>query len=287
MNALEAPSVDRRSVARGVARAGSSFYWAMRMLPRPQRDAMFALYAYCRELDDIADGDAPLAEKRGRLAAWRRELDAIYAGMASTPVGMALHDPIRRHDLPRDEFEEIIKGMEMDAGGMMLAPLLCDLRLYCRRVAGAVGVLTLGIMGDRSRPAGCFALVLGEAMQLTNILRDVSEDAALGRLYLPREVLAEAGIVAASPAEVLAHDALPWVCDTLAGMAETRFGEARLMLPEVNRDASRPALVMMDVYRRLLDRLMARGWQDLDARPSLGKLELVAIALRHRMFGGA
>lgn len=288
MTAMPPPAAaDRKALARGVARAGSSFYWAMRLLPRPQREAMFALYAYCRELDDIADGTAPLAEKRGRLAAWRRELDALYAGMPATPVSLALLDPIRRCRLPREEFEEIIAGMEMDAAGVMLAPLLPDLRLYCRRVAGAVGVLTLGIMGDRSRPAGCLALVLGEAMQLTNILRDLREDAALGRLYLPRETLAEAGIVAASPDEVLAHEALPWVCDIVAAMAAARFQEARLMVPEVDPVAAAPAVMMMDIYSRLLDRLRERGWQALDQRPALGKLELVSIALRHKVFGAA
>ncbi len=287
MTAPPGPTADRKALARGVARAGSSFYWTMRLLPRPQREAMFALYAYCRELDDIADGPAPLAEKRGRLAAWRRELDALYAGMPATPVSLALLGPIRRCKLPREEFEEVIAGMEMDANGVMLAPLLPDLRLYCRRVAGAVGVLTLGIMGDRSRSAGCLALALGEAMQLTNILRDLREDATLGRLYLPRETLAEAGIVAASPNEVLAHDALPWVCDIVAAMAAARFEEAGLMLNEVDRAAAAPAMVMMDVYSRLLDRLRRRGWEDLDRRPSLGKLELLSIALRHKVFGAA
>lgn len=266
---------------------GGALGWALRMLPRPQREALAALKSFCREIDDIADGPAPLAEKRGRLAAWRRELDAIYAGLPATSAGMALQAPIRHYGLPRSEFDEIIAGKEMDAAGIMLAPLLCDLRLYCRRVAGATGVLTLGIMGDGGRPAGCFALVMGEAMRLTTLLRDLTSDAAKGRLYLPRESLAEAGIVAASPHEVLSHEALPWVCNTVAAMAETRFQEARLLAPEVRPASVRPALVVMDVHRRLLERLTARGWRDLETRPSLGRLEIVGVALRHRMFGAA
>ncbi|SOD93995.1 squalene/phytoene synthase family protein [Caenispirillum bisanense] len=261
--------------------------WGLRLLPRGRRAALTALTAYCRELQAVADGPVPLAEKRGRLAAWRRELDALYAGLPATGLSLALLDPIRRYDLPRDELEEIVKGMEMDAAGIMLAPLLCDLRLYCRRVAGAVAILGLGILGDRSRPAGCFGLVLGEAMQMTVILRDLADDAALGRLYLPRETLAEAGIVAASPAEVLGHDALPWVCDSLAALAASRFEEARLMLPELRPTAAQGAGVMLEAHRRLLDRLTARGWRDLDQRPALGRLELIGLSLRHRVFGAA
>lgn len=284
---MTAAAAAPRPRRRAFAQRPSPLTFSLRLLPRPQREAMAALAAYCREMDEIADGTAPLAEKRGRLAAWRRELEALYAGMPATPVGIALQAPIRRHDLPRGEFEEIIAGMEMDAAGIMLAPMLCDLRLYCRRVAGAIAVLALGILGDRSRPAGCFGLVAGEALQLVYILRDLPRDARLGRLYLPRETLAEAGIVAASPHEVLAHDALPWVCDTLAAMAETRLQEARLMLPEVRPEAARPAQVMMDLHRRLLERLSARGWRDLETRPALGRFEMLAVALRHRMFGAA
>ncbi len=258
-------------------RAGSSFYWAMRLLPRERREAMFALYAYCRALDDIADGDAAEAVKRDQLQAWRRELDALFDGRPSHPVACALVGPVHRYDLERAPLQALIDGMEMDVAGGMVAPPLAELRLYCARVAGAVGLLSVRVFGCRG--ADRFALALGEALQLTNILRDLGEDAALGRLYLPRELLAEAGINDHDPARVLAHPALPRVCEQMADMAETLYAEAQALAAPHAR-ALRPALAMMGAYRTLLDRLRRRGWQAGQARLSLSRWEMLWTALR-------
>lgn len=183
--------------------------WALPLVPRARRPAAQAILAFRAELQAVADGPAPRAEKRGRLTSWRLELDALEAGMPATPITEALAQPMRDYQLCRAELENLVLAADMDAADVMVAPPECDLRLYCRRSTGALLVLLAAVLGDRSRPAGCFALALGEAMRLTTILRDLAAAARAGRLALPREIMAEAGIVVASTAEVLGHPLLP------------------------------------------------------------------------------
>ena len=267
-----------------VKRSGSSFYWAMRMLPRPRREAMFAVYAFCREVDDIADGPGRPAAKQKALAAWRDEIGALYEGRPRRLISQALAEPVARYGLRRDDFMEILRGVEMDAQGLLRAPAMADLELYCSRVAGAVGLLSVHIFGCRDARADDFALAVGEALQLTNILRDVGEDARDGRLYLPSEALDSAGIAARDPAAVLDHPALPEACAAVAAVARERYGEARAMLAAMtpgDRAALRPAVVMMRVYSRLLDRLIGGGWRRPDQRVRVPRAEKMWIALRH------
>jgi phytoene synthase len=264
-----------------VAASGTSFYWGMRLLPRAKRDAMYAIYTFCREVDDIADGPLPPAVKLAQLAAWRAEVGALFAGRASWPTTQALVDPVDRFDLPRAEFDAMIDGMEMDAGERMRAPALAELERYCRCVAGAVGLLSVRVFGALGPGPERGALALGEALQLTNILRDLVEDAARGRLYLPRELLERQGIAEREPERVLDHPALPAVCAALAGRARQRFEEADRRFAGSDRRRVRPALVMMQVYRRTLERLIARGWQRLDQPVRLAKPERLWLALRY------
>jgi squalene synthase HpnD/squalene synthase HpnC len=273
--------VDPASIAK---RSGSSFYWAMRFLPRRKREAMFAVYAFCREVDDIADGPGAPAGKRKALEAWGDEIEALYAGRPGRMISRALLAPVTRFGLRREDFEEILRGVGMDAHGPIRAPAMADLTLYCARVAGAVGLLSVRVFGCTDPGADRFALALGEALQLTNILRDVAEDAATGRLYLPREALEAAGIGEREPAAVIAHPRLPEACAVLAERARERFAEARGLLSRMerrDRAALRPAVIMMAVYDRLLDRLLGEGWRRLDPPVRLPKSEKVLIALRH------
>jgi len=197
-----APGIDlaasQEHVRTVVAGSGTSFYWGMRLLPPPKREAMFAIYAFCREVDDIADSDAPPDTKQGLLAGWRAEIEALYAGRPSRPTSLALAVPIERFDLPRAEFDAMIDGMEMDATAALRAPPMAQLERYCRCVAGAVGVLSVHVFGARAPDRVAGAVALGEALQLTNILRDVAEDALRGRVYLPEEDLKRFGVSAAS-----------------------------------------------------------------------------------------
>jgi squalene synthase HpnD/squalene synthase HpnC len=275
---IAAAEVHVRDVVLG---SGTSFYWGMRLLPDAKRKAMYAIYAFCREVDDLADGNAPVTAKLEALAGWRREVDALFAGTPSRPTALALLDPIARFDLPAAEFHAIIDGMEMDAAGTMRAPPLRDLRRYCRCVAGAVGLLSIRVFGADGEHARRGALALGEALQLTNILRDLSEDAARGRLYLPRELLQQHRVADADPASALHDPNLGNVCNALALQARACFADADSYFKRGDRRQLRPALIMMHVYRRTLDRLIARGWRRLDDPVRLAKPERLWLALRY------
>ena len=276
--ALGAAEAHVRAVVIG---SGTSFYWGMRLLPAARRKGMYAIYAFCREVDDIADGAAPLAAKLEQLAGWRREVDALFAARPSRPTTLALLEPVARFDLPAAEFHAVIDGMEMDAAGTMRAPPLADLVRYCRCVAGAVGLLSIRVFGAHGEEARRGALALGEALQLTNILRDLAEDAARGRLYLPRELLEQHRIAGTDPVGALRHPGLPSVCEAVAGRARTRFADAERHFGRGDRRALRPALVMMHVYRRTLDRLIARGWRQLERPVRLARPERLWLALRY------
>ena len=192
-----APAAAARAHVREVTeRSGTSFFWAMRLLEPARRDAMFAIYAFCREVDDIADEGGTAEAKRQGLAEWRREIDRLYAGAPTRPTTRALLRPVAAYGLLREDFLAVIDGMEMDALRDIRAPSLAELELYCARVAGAVGLLSVRAFGDRSETARKLALAEGKALQLTNILRDLAEDAGRGRLYLPRELLEKHGIAA-------------------------------------------------------------------------------------------
>ena len=195
MNTAEISIEDaRRHAAETVKRSNTSFGAGMRILSRERREAMYAIYAFCREVDDIADEGGTREEKMAGLAEWRREVERVYAGAPQTPTGHALKEAVRRFDLPRSECILVIEGMEMDADGPVIAPSLEKLYAYTRRAAGAVGMLSMPVFGaPRTKVADEFALSLGDALQLTNILRDIEQDADEGRLYLPRELLEKHG----------------------------------------------------------------------------------------------
>ena len=272
----------REVIRHRVEAAGTSFYWAMRLLPRERREAMYAVYAFCREVDDIADDDTrPAAEKMAALATWHGEIDALYAGHPRRLVARALSLPVARHGLRREDFHAVISGMEMDAEARICAPDRATLDLYCARVAGAVGHLSVHVFGDASADADRVADALGRALQLTNILRDLDEDARRDRLYLPREILDRHGIPGADPRAVLRHPALPAACRELAAEALGHFADARAAMARCPRRAMRPAAVMGAFYRATLDALLETGWRDPSRRISLSKRQKLALVLRH------
>ncbi|MFO1035385.1 MAG: presqualene diphosphate synthase HpnD [Geminicoccaceae bacterium] len=266
-----------------VRRSGTSFYWAMRLLPRARRQGMYAVYAFCREVDDVADEPGSLPTKLRELAAWRNEIGALYAGRPTRPTTMALLEPVRAFDLPRAEFEALVDGMEMDATEAVQAPDLATLRLYCRRVAGAVGLLSIRIFGAHSASSPEFAVATGEALQLTNILRDLDEDAQRGRLYVPHELLDQAGIATRDPEAVLAHPRFPDVCAALAELAAARFADAERLRRGPDARALRPAVLMMKVYEQTLARLRERGFHRLREPIRVSGRERAWIALRHSL----
>jgi presqualene diphosphate synthase len=264
-----------------VEAAGTSFYWAMRLLPQHRRNGMYAVYAFCREVDDIADGERPVRHKLAALTAWREEIDGLYAGHPRHLITRALSEPVLRYRLRRRDFLAVIDGMEMDAGDAICAPDLATLDLYCARVACAVGHLSVQVFGDESDAAHAVAESLGRALQLTNILRDLDEDARRGRLYLPQEILDRHGIRSTDPVAVLQHPALPAVCREVAAIADEYFEESVRMMAHCSRRAMRPAAVMAALYHATLAALLRSEWRDPATRVSLSTSHKLWLVLRH------
>jgi phytoene synthase len=272
---------DRAYVTEVVQRSKTSFLSGMRVLPKPRRLAMYAIYAFCREVDDVADEPGPLPAKLVALAEWREEIARLFAGRPTRATTRALQRPIADYKLPEDEFLAVIDGMEMDARGPVVAPSLADLRLYCRRVAGAVGQLSIRAFGASGAEAERLAVALGEALQLTNILRDQAEDALDGRLYLPAEYLNEAGIIQREPLTVMADPRIGQVRAALGRLAFERFAESRACIARIPRRTIKPAILMQEAYWRILRRLEQRGWGMVEPRVSLPKVQKLWVALRY------
>jgi squalene synthase HpnD len=276
---------ERAEIARQVRSASTSFYWAMRLLAKPRREAIFAVYAFCRAVDDIADSDQSVAHKKALLNAWRGEVDAVFAGQATKPVARALVGPAQSYGLQRADFMAVIDGMEMDVDGPIVAPRRAELDLYCDRVASAVGRLCVPIFGEPGENGKAVARHLGRALQLTNILRDVAEDAEDGRLYLPRELLEAQGVPVSAPAAALAHAGFVAAWRALGREAAAEFAAASLAMRRCDRRRIRPARIMMEVYRRNLERMQAlsdEALADRDVSKRLvGSGEKLRIALRY------
>jgi presqualene diphosphate synthase len=264
---------------------GSSFYAGMRILPRPQREAMFEIYSFCRAVDDIADDGGPRQPRKAALETWRRDIDALYAGAA--PPGFAMTFPpglviaARAFDLQRADFLDVIDGMEMDVDADIRAPDLATLDLYCDRVASAVGRLSVRVFGMPAKEGVALAHHLGRALQVTNILRDLDEDAAIGRLYLPRESLRAAGIEETEPQVVLAHPNLGSACAPMIAKADGHFREARKIMARSSPNSVRAPMIMAEAYQPMLAQLTARGFAPPRTRIRTSKWRVLLAVLRH------
>ena len=235
----------------GTTASGSSFYAAMRILPREQREAMFQIYSFCRHVDDIADSSGPRGERLAALQQWRDDIDALYRG--HPPARLRDYAAsVRQFDLQRADFLAIVDGMEMDVTQDIRAPDTATLDLYCDRVASAVGRLSVRVFDLPHDDGIALAHHLGRALQLTNILRDIDEDAALGRLYLPREGLLEAGIASTEPLQVAADPNLPKVCAPIVAQAETHFATADEVMARHPRRLVRAPRIMSKYYHAIL-----------------------------------
>ncbi|MBI3435063.1 MAG: presqualene diphosphate synthase HpnD [Proteobacteria bacterium] len=255
----------------------------MRILPARQREAMYQIYSFCRQIDDIADCDEPRGVRLAKLVRWRSDIDALYAGAA--PIELrGLVEPTRVFGLQKGDFLDLIDGMEMDATGDIRAPDFSTLERYCDRVASAVGRLSVRVFGMEELDGVALAHHLGRALQLTNILRDLDEDAMIGRLYLPREALEAAGIALADPRAAIAHPNLSAACRPVIDRANTHFDEAAKIMARAPRRATRAARIMGDVYRAKLAALCARGFAEPRLPVRTRKLALAWIIMRNLVF---
>jgi phytoene synthase len=261
--------------------SGSSFYQAMRILPPAQRQAMFEIYSFCRAVDDIADDPGDRNLRRTQLQQWRLDIDALYEG-GKTPAQLrGLAAAVGEFALAREDFLAVIDGMEMDVESDIRAPDLAMLDLYCDRVASAVGRLSVKVFGLDAKNGPELAHHLGRALQLTNILRDLDEDAGMGRLYLPREALRDAGITGSDPHTVLANPALGQACAPIIARAQNHFDRADAIMKAAPRRAVRAPRIMGEAYKGYLRALTARGFASPRARLRLSRARLLWIILRY------
>lgn len=267
-----------------VMRSNTSFYWAMRLLSLEKRTAMFAIYAFCRGVDDIADEPATTKFKCMRLQKRREEILATLDGKPNNPLDRQLLLAKNRFDLRSDDFLNIIEGMAMDVRNektneQVRIANMAELKLYCDRVAGAVGRLSNQVFGLIGENSDKLANTLGRALQITNILRDLMEDSESNRLYLPIELLKKYGIKETDPKDVLASPQIAKVCDEMASIAEQDFQKAENILSELEQNKIRPVIIMKNIYRPTLQRLVKRGWVDLKKPVRLNRLEKFWIIL--------
>jgi phytoene synthase len=261
--------------------AKSNFYAAMKIMPPKERSAMFAIYAFCRAVDDIADDQAGDRGQRARaLDAWRADLHSLYAG---GPPGRAafLVEAVRHFGLQKGDFLDVIEGMAMDVEGDIVAPDAETLDLYCDRVASAVGRLSVKVFGMADDEGQALSHHLGRALQLTNILRDLDEDADIGRLYVSRDALAEAGVPVAEPKAVVADPRIDGAARKLADEARRHYDAADRVMRRARRGQLRTPRLMRAAYGKILERMQQEGWAAPRRRVSLSKAEKLWVLVRY------
>jgi phytoene synthase len=268
-----------RKCAEITRRSGSSFASTFWMLPKPKRNALHAIYAFCRLADDIADDPEIAGDRTALLARWRKELDHAFRGKAQHSVGIALSDAVERFRLPERIFLDLLAGVEFDLADGPIQTF-DDLRLYCYRVASTVGLLVVRILGFENPRSLEFAETLGIAVQLTNVLRDVGDDASTGRIYLPKDEFERFGISSESILAGQMTAELQLMLSFNAKRAASYYERAEQLLPDEDRRALRPATAMGRIYRALLDELIDRGFPCFEQSVRLSKPRRVAIAAK-------
>ncbi len=286
MSADSSPAVASHGLPAGAAKAsGSSFYVAMRLMPKRRREAMFAIYDFCRQVDDIADEPGPTREERRRLLdAWRTDIDSLFAGEPAERT-RPLSVPIARYGLEKADFLTVIDGMQMDVEQNIRAPTYDELDLNCDRVASAVARLSVRVFGMEPEPGTELAYNLGRALQLTNILRDIDEDAAIGRLYLPREALAIAGIGATEPSAEHAPPRLNRACRFVAFRARSHYEAAAKVLASKPKGDLRTPRLMGAVYGEILSEMESAGWAAPRVRVKIDRGRLIWLVVSRGLFG--
>jgi len=266
------------------ASSGSSFYYSFLFLPAERRRAITALYAFCREVDDTVDECTDESIARIKLAWWRTEIAAMYAGKQSHPVTQALQPHLQPYALEERHLQAIIDGMEMDLNQTRYLDYTA-LQRYCWHVASVVGILSASIFGATRPETLQYAEKLGLAFQLTNIIRDVGEDARKGRIYLPINELQQFGVTAADLLNARHSEKFEALMKFQAARAQAVYDEAFALLPKEDRRAQRPGLMMSAIYRTLLTEVEADGYHVLTQRISLTPIRKLWLAWKTFVFG--
>lgn len=261
------------NIKKMVKKSGTSFFLSMRMLPSPKRHAMYTIYAFFRHIDDIVDGNAQPEEKLELINAWRQELDNIYdKKVPTTEIGRKIYKNCMRFKLPKEEFIKMMDSISMDLPEPLQAPSLQKFNQYCRGVAGVPGSLTLRIFGCEDEALiEKLSTTLGRALQITNILRDVKEDAQAQRIYIPEELLEKAGITSREPESVLVDKNLAIAREELARIAEADYKEAFEQIKLLNKKAARPVRMIAYIYKRYFDIMKNRGWEIISPKPRISR----------------
>ncbi len=257
----------------------SSFYWALRSLPKDRREAMFALYAFCRDVDDIVDSNLDEREIHNRLVAWRFRIDDILDGTEAAGQGDLFSRTVQAFGLSRADLMAVMDGMAIDAAAPVRLNDSAALDGYMDKVASAVGRLSNPIFGIKGDEADRLAHHLGRALQLTNILRDLHEDALRDRLYLPLSLLTECGVTSNDPMTVIHDPNTKIVLDRLAGEARDHYSAAEQAMATLDPACVRPARIIKETYKRLLAKILKRGWTQLEKRPRVSVMEKLLIVL--------
>ncbi len=252
----------------------------MKILGREKRNAMFTIYAFCKEIDNIGDKFIEKKKKKKELERWKKEINQIYKNKTNNKLSKSLKNYIQKYKLKKKNFLEIIKGIEMDINNKMIAPKQKIFNLYCYRVAGAVGLLCLNIFGENNKNSRSFGIALANAFQITNILRDIKEDSLIGRLYIPKEILKKTGIKENNIDQIIKNKKFFLACKKLAKLADLNFKIAETKLKYCSKKKLKSAILMMYTYKSLLKKLKKSGWKSIEEKIHLTKLEKITLFLK-------
>lgn len=265
-----------------VKKSESSFFWGMHILPTKERRAIYTLYAFCRHIDDIVDGNKPISQKMELLNAWRQEIDNIYdKKVPASDIGRNIYKNCMRFSIPKQDLVSLIDSISMDVPNPVLAPDLTAFNQYCRGVACAPGSISLRILGCKDETlVSELSASLGTAMQITNILRDVREDAEAGRIYIPYEFLQKAGITATDPKSVVTDKNLALAREELAKIAAKEYDKAFNLIKKLDKKISRNINAMAYIYKKYFETMQNRGWEIISPKPSINKALKLFLVLK-------
>ena len=271
-----------KTIKKIVKKSGSSFFWGMHMLPTKERHAIYTLYAFCRHIDDIVDGNDSLSQKMELIEAWRKEIDNIYdKKVPASCIGRNIYKNCMRFNIPKSDLSSLINSISMDLPDPIQAPSLDSFYKYCHGVACAPGSMTLRILGCKDELlVNDLSNSLGVAMQITNILRDVKEDAIFDRLYIPREFLQKAGIKSVDPKEVIVDKNLSIAREELAKIAFENYKKSFDLINKLDKKTSRSIKALAYVYKRYFDIMQNRGWEVISPKPVVGRWTKIFLVLK-------